>query len=480
MNLGFLALTLPFVAGQPVALPPVTPPAPFTFVKVFGPIASKTTWQPGSPLAVATKEPTAVALRPGYSYRFELSCVGVRGTETIWPSIEVRGSLVPKPNLNPADHPVPIFLAEDDVERILEGRFVTKVYYLEDPNQAVNGPQPLGVPLEESAVSEEEAVKEARKRGRLMIIVRAGERLWTPEELATENVPGTVWIPSKSPAIPIPVAAPTLPFTGVAFFDPLLGPKQLTGECLHDGGDRFDNLGIGRGDKLYGLDPSDTALEFNTSKGKKVATSNQVCVCIPRFAVQRVEQAPLSQHAINGPRIGVLAQPPRVTIKKVPPLDVVRIEQPINVVGPLRASGLVLETGPLVKQQLIGRPLAMASHKGVKIHAQFVEAEDITGYCDCPLVLMKRMDPPNPKQIGEIVTFFLAYRNPGAQPMTDLVVSDSLTGRLEYLEGTAKSDRAATFTATPNEAGSVVLRWAIDGPLLPGQRGVVSFQARIR
>jgi hypothetical protein len=31
-----------------------------------------------------------------------------------------------------------------------------------------------------------------------------------------------------------------------------------------------------------------------------------------------------------------------------------------------------------------------------------------------------------------------------------------------------------------NEAGSVVLRWEVSGRLMPGQNGVVSFQARVR
>jgi uncharacterized repeat protein (TIGR01451 family) len=78
------------------------------------------------------------------------------------------------------------------------------------------------------------------------------------------------------------------------------------------------------------------------------------------------------------------------------------------------------------------------------------------------------------------VTFTLRYYNKTNQPMDDVVVSDSLTGRLEYIEGSAKSDRAATFTAFPNEAGSLVLRWAIDGQLQAGQGGNITFKARIR
>src|SRR6202034_291038 len=150
----------------------------------------------------------AVALRPGYLYRFELKNVGLRSNVAIWPTIEVRSSLDPKPSLNVADHPIPILLSEEDIERILEGRFLTKVYYLEDPEQAPSGPQPPGAPVESSALSEVDAVKEARARGRLTIIVRAGERLWTPDELVHENVPGTIWIPSLMRAIPAPMIPP--------------------------------------------------------------------------------------------------------------------------------------------------------------------------------------------------------------------------------------------------------------------------------
>jgi len=478
MNLGLLALTMSLAPAMPME--PVVMPSAFTFVKVIGPEGSKTTWYPQTSLAAATRMGTPVGLRPGYSYRFEMANVGLRNNQTIWPSIEVRGSLVPKPNMNPADHPVPIFMTEEDVERILEGRFVTKIYYLEDPDKAVNGPQDLGIPLENSVPNEMDAMKNARANGRLMIIVRAGERLWDKDELQTQNVPGTIWIPSQMKAFPMPVAPPTLPFVGVAYFDPLIGPKQLTGECLHDGGDRFANLGIGRENKLYGLDPSDTSLEFGIGKGKQVVTSNRVCICIPRFAVQRVEVAAILQHGFAGPQIGLHIDRQLAVVHKLPSLNVKTIEQPINAVGGTRASGLILETGPRIQELFIGKPEIVANMKGAKIVGQMREPGDITTYSDCCLILNKRMDPPNPKQIGDIVTFYLSYRNPGAEPMTDLVVSDSLTGRLEYIPNTAKSDRAATFTATPNEAGSLTLRWAIDDKLLPGQRGVVAFQARIR
>jgi len=64
--------------------------------------------------------------------------------------------------------------------------------------------------------------------------------------------------------------------------------------------------------------------------------------------------------------------------------------------------------------------------------------------------------------------------------MTDVVISDSLTTRLEYVTGSAKSDREAAFTTVMNEAGSLVLRWQVGGSLPPGQSGILTFQARVR
>ena len=43
-----------------------------------------------------------------------------------------------------------------------------------------------------------------------------------------------------------------------------------------------------------------------------------------------------------------------------------------------------------------------------------------------------------------------------------------------------RTDRDALFTVTPNEADSALLRWEITQPLMPGQSGTLSFQARVR
>src|SRR5262249_41512751 len=129
-----------------------------------------------------------------------------------------------------------------------------------------------------------------------------------------------------------------------------------------------------------------------------------------------------------------------------------------------------------VEQLQIG-PLAVGMAHGLKITAAVQETRDMSVGCegpipgDKPLVLYKWADKQT-AQVGDVITFYLKYSNHGGQPITDVAVSDSLTGRLEYISGTAQADREAVFTTQPNEAGSLILRWEIGGQLLPGKSGV--------
>ena len=78
------------------------------------------------------------------------------------------------------------------------------------------------------------------------------------------------------------------------------------------------------------------------------------------------------------------------------------------------------------------------------------------------------------------MTFTIRYLNTGNKPISDVVVNDSLSGRLEYVRGSNQSDRAANFSASANDAGSVVVRWELPGVILPGQGGTVKFKAKVR
>jgi uncharacterized repeat protein (TIGR01451 family) len=124
--------------------------------------------------------------------------------------------------------------------------------------------------------------------------------------------------------------------------------------------------------------------------------------------------------------------------------------------------------------------------QGLEVASSVAETRDMTVSCneapcppDRPLHLFKWASAQS-AQVGDVLTFYLKYSNQGGQPITDVAVSDSLTARLEYIPQSAKSDRDAVFTTQANDAGSQILHWELGGRLLPGQSGVVSFQARVR
>jgi uncharacterized repeat protein (TIGR01451 family) len=83
-------------------------------------------------------------------------------------------------------------------------------------------------------------------------------------------------------------------------------------------------------------------------------------------------------------------------------------------------------------------------------------------------------------QRGEIVEFMIRFDNIGSEVVGNVTIADSLTARLEYIDGSAGSSVPAQFFVEPNEAGSPILRWEITEPLHAGDFGVVRFRCRVQ
>jgi Domain of unknown function DUF11 len=478
MNVGLLSLALA-VGQAPAVPPPALPPAPFLFVSVALPEGGKVTWFPTLRDENTTASP--VGLRPGYPYRFRISDVGRKGM-SLYPSIEVRGALVPRPGLaDVSKHPVPIAFTGDDINRALEGRMVTKVYYLEDPEKAMAIAGKAGEALESPAESDEQAIEDARHRGRPMLIVRLGERPATTEELAAENVPGTILFPGAR-TMPIPPVPPMLPFQGVIVYDPIIGAKGASEECLKDGGDVGPRAAPGPGPGgIGGVDPTDTVMQYTTKSGTKTTPSNRICICVPRFGAMRVETIPVGHQQTQMAEAVVQILTPKRIGFKTRPEEVVGREQARGVIGNQRASGIESRTAPAALDLWSGRPAGLSNIQGAAVIAQTQGPEEITAFPGCTtLMIQKWVDPANPEKIGEEVTIHLKFTNPTIEDMTDVVIADSLTTRLEYIAGSAKTSRPATFVATPNGVGSMMLRWAVDGKLKPGESGTITFKVKIK
>jgi uncharacterized repeat protein (TIGR01451 family) len=278
----------------------------------------------------------------------------------------------------------------------------------------------------------------------------------------------------------VPPVPPYLPWANWPVYDPLLGAKRSAEECLPDGGDVGPRIGIGPEGKLGGLNASDSAIEYSTEGGKRrVAVSNRVCILVPRFAVARQETVPA------GVLTAVAAGSTRSTkgqfeVKnRVPPGKAETVAMLASTTGRQIPSAMQGRLHLHGYEQTRGVHV-VAMVEGVKVVGQVKEPDEITAYPFCEPISLFKWAEPKEAQIGDVVTFFLRYYNHTKQPVEQLVVSDSLTSRLEYIVGSARSDREASLTIEPNEVGSAVLRWEIGGKLAPGQSGVVAFQARVR
>ena len=313
-----------------------------------------------------------------------------------------------------------------------------------------------------------------------MLIVRLGERPATKEELAAENVPGTILFPGAT-RLPIPAVPPMLPFQGVIVVDPIIGMKGAGEECIKDGGDVGPRAAPGPGPgSVGGLDPTDTVMQYTTRSGTRTTPSNRICICVPRFGALRVETIPVGHEQFRAAEAIVQVQVPNKIGFRTKPEEVVGREQVRGVIGQWRASGIESWTGPAALE-LWTRPAGLSSIQGVAVIAQARGPEEITAFPGCTsLMIQKWIDPAHPERIGEEVTVHLKYMNPTTEEMTDVVVADNLTTRLEYVPGTQKSSRPATFVAAPNGVGSMVLRWSIDGKLMPGESGTITFKVRIK
>lgn len=463
---------IPYPLVPPRALPPLM------YVKFAGPAGMKVTFYKGDGRGHTFTAPASVGLRPGYVYRAQITDIPGHPGMTLFPSFDVRGSLMLGNRLTNADFPAAVVFRDLDIAAIRDGSLVTKLVILERPEHAVARASDKDDPLEMDVHPQGNLDMEAAMRGKVLMVVQLGQRQYSPDEMAEQAISGTVLLPGER-VLPMPSRPPLVAFNCWPVYDPRLGPADPCEDIrLWDGGDVGLQAGFGPDSKLRGLDPSDTVAEYTDSRGRKrVAVSNRVALCVPRFVLLRKETQASSQLAQFGPGRTESIQARDLVRMRLPTLEAIQNELAESVYSGQRASGTIHIAGTAIVGKL----------EGTRIFAVTEETASVQGTCltpskeqpDKPLKIIKWPDKTG-GLIGDIITFFLRFSNVGGQPITDIVVSDSLTTRYEYVPGSARSDRESVFTIQPNDAGSSVLRWEFPGALQPGDSGVVSFQVRIR
>jgi len=304
----------------------------------------------------------------------------------------------------------------------------------------------------------------------------------------------------------------------------IVGPRD---EYLCDGGDDGLTVGIRKDWRVDGLEQEDTVAHYDTVDGRVVVTpSNQVCIYAPRFGVVR-RSIDLHEYAradsaggFNSPLgLSKIDENERATtsLAQLEP-TIQRNEDPATLMRERQQLGeldrdLVVEEfdgslAPYADLQIIHVGTFSNNEKVLLAQASLAaiswagdQAPQITlnvrhaqaAVRDAqPGLVYHLHDPKKPylrliklascgaAKPGDEVEFTLRFDNIGSQVIGNVTIMDSLTTRLEYVEGSQKSSVESDFSAKPNEGGSVVVRWEIKTPIEAGKGGILQFKCKVR
>jgi uncharacterized repeat protein (TIGR01451 family) len=349
---------------QPPLLPARNGTAPLLHIKFLGPPGMQVTFYQGSSRGRTFPGPVVAGMRPGYAYRMEITGLPQRPGVSLFPTVEVRGTLRLPARVNAATFPAAVVLTEADIEAVLAGELITKVIYLENAERAAPELGTPDEPLEVTLPATRDLFAEAWELGRPVLVLRIGQRLFTPEEMAKESTPGTILLPGEKSLSPA-LKKPTLPALNCPGDNADLGSPYE--DCIRNGHlnpnrggdgpiwptDRVWVPGLDNENQLQGLRPEDTIAEYTDSSGRRsIAYSNRVCLCVPRFGVLRHE-TPLSEYGtLVGPNETQAAKRYQQLQDRTPPGQAQQKERLLAVQSRKKPSGMENQEG-LIRLTLV-------------------------------------------------------------------------------------------------------------------------------
>ena len=122
--------------------------------------------------------PALAAMLIGQVYRLKITRIPRNEGLEVFPTIEVINRLYPPRGLE-SRYPIPVQFTLQELEMALDGRFVTRVIYLEDPDTALPVRDEPGQQRYFEVRSDDNALKVADRLGRPVAIMRMGSR--TPD-----------------------------------------------------------------------------------------------------------------------------------------------------------------------------------------------------------------------------------------------------------------------------------------------------------
>ncbi len=299
-------------------------------------------------------------------------------------------------------------------------------------------------------------------------------------------------------------------------------------EYLTDGGVHWRGVSAGRQGELRGLEPEDAVAQFDTLDGSTlVQPSNRVYIYSPRFgAVRLVVSLRADEQRVNPVDAHLPTRLARQDEVQVALADKQQY-QPVGQIGEDRLTiyrgrqqqgtasqslgprsfqgafawfenisvirmGIYRESEMAFLAQGAQAAIAWTNRQAVQVILDRKQATEEVGHQAAETLYTVNAEPAHPRlrlikvastqfaNPGDEVDFTLRFDNVGNQPIGNVTIVNDLTGRLEYLPGTAQCSLPAGFSTQPSESGSLVLRWEITNPLKPGDGGVARFHCRVR
>ena len=299
-------------------------------------------------------------------------------------------------------------------------------------------------------------------------------------------------------------------------------------EFLADGGDSKTAAVLRNDGILQGLEPEDTVIHFDTIDDQKVVQpSNKVHIYAPRFgSVRKVEGVMtdqrkalataagsnmrlVQQHGSTSTQLKSQEQSTVYTRAKDQLESAIARDKGAQTAGRRfllenSTTDTAMDFSILAKNEWVSakelpfvaeaqnnaicwsgkqnilirvNELTLREMHGVDKTQSVFAIDDDNKVTEIRLVKLASTDDALP---GETVEFAIRFENTGRQAVRNVTILDSLTTRLEFLSNTAKSSLPASFHVEENEAGSMILRWQMNGEMQPGQSGVVVFKCRVK
>ena len=298
-------------------------------------------------------------------------------------------------------------------------------------------------------------------------------------------------------------------------------------EFICDGGDNPPNAMVRRDDSIAGLQPEDTIVHYTTEAGDiEIKASNKVCLYAPRFlSVRKITGAlaggraigaaqfdkPVGATGIDQPLPGLVMSDTtelahadvarridamRERIRGVPVESVLQLEQATDVMAAL--VGLTIaelnelrDDEKAVLEQFAQAAITWALDESLEVVIEDLEAPTLTRdeslqgltiyeFPDAGRLQICKLADRTDALPGEFVHFAIRVENVGDSAVDHVVLTDNLTTRLEYVDGSQTCSGGAEFESFANNGQSLRLQWKLTDKLRVGESVTIRFKCKVR